>query len=147
MNNYNWTGQTRQHIFCVLSSDQYICGLVSLSEVKNERLFFWSPQLGNSHLMTNSMPNQTTITISNLKRKFSISFSYSWSSIVETTLKLRHRNTMMNLEWFQSCVTKCQFSLQIKVQSFELFQSLAFLSSSCKCSESVQMLRSIFFVP
>ena len=49
-------------------------------------------------LMMNSKPNQMTITTSRLKRADSISTSYSWSSIVDRTLRPRHKKTTRNLK-------------------------------------------------
>ena len=50
------------------------------------------------YLIKNSMANQTTMMISTLKRTVSASFSYSWPSIVENTLRPNPRKTTQNLQ-------------------------------------------------
>ena len=52
----------------------------------------------NPYLITNSSPNHITITISRLYNAESIRSSYSLPSIVENTLRPKHKNTITNLK-------------------------------------------------
>ena len=73
------------------------------------------------------MANQTTITISSWNRRSSMRSSYSWSSMVETTLKLKQRNTIRNLK----------HGLVVSVTAFNYHDQWSIIYGSLNCDSRV----------